>query len=45
MLDEKVQSSPGTDLGAVAAGKVAVTPVQLDLTNARALAVLKKVLP
>ena len=44
MLDEKVQTSPGTDLGAVAAGKVAVTPVQLDLTNARALKSLKQAL-
>ena len=38
-------SGPGTDLGAIAEGKVTLTPVCLDLTNEAALAQLKKVFP
>jgi 5'-nucleotidase len=33
---------PGTDLGAIAEGKVTLTPVCLDLTDAKALARLRK---
>jgi 5'-nucleotidase len=38
-------SGPGTDLGAIAEGKVTLTPVCLDLTNMGALAALKKAFP
>jgi 5'-nucleotidase len=38
------RSGPGTDLGAVASGKVSVTPIHLDLTHRAALAKLKKAL-
>jgi 5'-nucleotidase len=33
---------PGTDLAAVAAGRIAVTPVHLDLTDVRGLDALAK---
>jgi 5'-nucleotidase len=42
---EEWQDLPGSDLHAVAAGKVSVTPIYLDLTNGPALAELKKVFP
>ena len=35
-------TGPGTDLGAIAQGKVTLTPVHLDLTHRAALAKLKK---
>ena len=38
-------TGPGTDLGAVAAGKVSLTPIYLDLTHIPALAVLKQAFP
>ena len=33
---------PGTDFGALTAGYVSITPLQLDLTNYKAMDVLKK---
>jgi len=42
-LREELPDQPGTDLNAVTQGKVALTPVYLDLTNGPALAELKKV--
>jgi 5'-nucleotidase len=41
---DEAQTRPGSDVRAVAEGKVAVTPIFLDLTNRKALAVLKKAL-
>jgi 5'/3'-nucleotidase len=38
-------TGPGTDLGAIAEGKVSLTPINLDLTNPAALAALRKVFP
>ncbi len=38
-------NGPGTDLAAIAAGKVTLTPVSLDLTNRAALARLRKAFP
>lgn len=40
---EEWQDLPGSDLHAVAAGKVSVSPIYLDLTNGPALAELRKV--
>lgn len=40
---EEWEDLPGSDLRAVAAGKVSVSPIYLDLTNGPALADLKKV--
>jgi 5'-nucleotidase len=42
---EEALDLPGSDLHAVAAGKVSVSPIYLDLTNGPALADLKKVFP
>jgi 5'-nucleotidase len=33
---------PGTDFGALNAGYVSITPLQLDLTNYKAMDVLRK---
>jgi 5'-nucleotidase len=41
---DEAHTRPGSDVRAVAEGKVAVTPIFLDLTNRKALAVLKKAL-
>ncbi len=41
---DEAHTRPGSDVRAVAEGNVAVTPIFLDLTNRRALAVLKKAL-
>jgi 5'-nucleotidase len=38
-------TGPGTDLGAIAVGKVTLTPIFLDLTNGPALATLKEAFP
>jgi 5'-nucleotidase len=38
-------TGPGTDLGAVADGKVSLTPIFLDLTNSAALTALKEAFP
>ncbi|HUB96752.1 MAG TPA: 5'/3'-nucleotidase SurE [Stellaceae bacterium] len=38
-------AGPGTDFAAIAKGKVTVTPISLDLTNAAALTVLKRAFP
>ena len=42
---EESPGLPGSDLQAVAEGKVSVSPIYLDLTNGPALAELKKVFP
>jgi len=39
------KTGPGTDLAAVAEGKVSLTPIYLDLTNAAALRALKRAFP
>lgn len=44
-LREESPDEPGTDLNAVTQGKVALTPIYLDLTNGPALAELRKVFP
>lgn len=41
---DEAHTRPGSDVRAVAEGNVAVTPIFLDLTNRKALAVLKKAL-
>ncbi len=41
---DEARTRPGSDVRAVAEGKVAVTPIFLDLTNRKALAGLKKAL-
>jgi len=41
---DEARTKPGSDVRAVAEGKVSVTPIFLDLTNRRALAGLKKAL-
>jgi 5'-nucleotidase len=38
-------TGPDTDLGAISDGKVALTPINLDLTNFRALDALKQAFP
>jgi len=42
---DEVCDAPGTDLHAVTQGKVALSPIYLDLTNREALAALSKVFP
>jgi 5'-nucleotidase len=44
-MREEWPDMPGTDLQAVTAGKVSITPICLDLTNGRALTALEKVFP
>ncbi len=44
-LRDEEPDVPGTDLNAVTAGKVSLSPIYLDLTNGPALAELKKVFP
>jgi 5'-nucleotidase len=44
-MREESPDAPGTDLYAVIAGKVSITPVCLDLTNRPALTALAKVFP
>jgi 5'/3'-nucleotidase len=41
---DEARTRPGSDVRAVGEGKVAVTPIFLDLTNRKALAALKKAL-
>jgi len=44
-LRDKDPGLPGTDLAAITEGKIALTPIVLDLTNEEALAPLRKVFP
>jgi 5'-nucleotidase len=44
-LRDETPDLPGTDLHAVTHGKVSLSPIYLDLTNARALTALEKVFP
>lgn len=44
-LRDEAPDRPGTDLNAILAGKVSLSPIYLDLTNGPALAELRKVFP
>ena len=44
-LRDKDPGLPGTDLAAITEGKIALTPILLDLTNNEALAPLRKAFP
>lgn len=44
-LRDKDPGLPGTDLAAITEGKIALTPILLDLTNNEALAALRKAFP
>ena len=43
--EDAAASPPDTDLGAIGEGKVSLTPINLDLTNFRALDALKQAFP